>query len=697
MKHTWLIAISVFSISACGGSSNSSGTAGTGGSGGTGGTGGSGGTGGTVAAYPLLDCDPLVPEFCGYPFPSNVYTVEDSKTATGRRVSFGKQFLRRNDSGPWDLSDGFSAGTPILTYLPGATDAVFGGVTNIDQSLSATSPTILIDAETGELVPHFAEIDTHAITGLDLQPTMVSSMLRPVVRLRDNARYIVAFRNVTDANGAVIDASPAFAALRDGTASTEPSVEARRALYEDIFTAIEAKGWARNEIQIAWDFNTASDANNTQWLLHMRDTAFQLIEQDGGVKYTMSVETDYNTDNIAFRIFGTFKVPLFMSSPDPGALLLLGDDGMPMVNPDTPWADIPFEVLIPNSASAETPAPIIEYGHGLFGEKEQIQSGHFLSFMNEYNYIFCATDLQGMSGPDQAPVTAALGNGKFSDAQTMWDRLHQGFLNHLVLLHMMKTSFAQDPTFGPYVKADEAFYYGISQGGIMGSVVLATSPDIDRGALGVMGQPYSFLLFRSVDFEQFLAIIHLFDKDYRLDQLLIGMAQMLWDRVEPNGYSHHITENTLPGVNPKEVLMRDAIGDHQVTTFAGQVLARTMKAPHLTTGLRDVWGLDTVTSTASGSFYTEYDFGLPGQPYCNAPMSMCNDPHEFLRRREASRIQLNEFLRNGTGTNHCLVDDAPDTAPAVADGVCSFPSLGGCTAEETDAQALCVPSVEPTP
>ena len=47
----------------------------------------------------------------------------------------------------------------------------------------------------------------------------------------------------------------------------------------------------------------------------------------------------------------------------------------------------------------------------------------------------------------------------------------------------------------------------------MGPVILATSPDIDRGALGVMGQPYSFLLFRSVDFDQFLLIIRVFYSD----------------------------------------------------------------------------------------------------------------------------------------------------------------------------------------
>ncbi|KPK53228.1 MAG: hypothetical protein AMJ63_07145, partial [Myxococcales bacterium SG8_38_1] len=403
-------------VSAC--SSSSNGTGGTAGTGGGGGAGGEGGGGGIAITYPHLDCDSLVPEFCGYPFPSNVYTIEDDTTVTGRKVAFGAQFLQNNDSTPWDYSDGFSAGTPILTYLPGATDAVFGGVTDIDQSLSATSPTLLLDAETGELVPHFAQIDVQALQEPGIRPDQVSSMLRPVVRLRDNARYIVAFRNVTDGDSNVIPASAEFAALRDGTASDDESIEARRNLYEDIFAKIEAKGWSRDEIQIAWDFNTASDENNTRWLLHMRDTAFELIEADGGVKYTIdSVEEDYDPTNIAFRIFGTFKVPLFMSSPEAGSLLLLDENEMPRVNEEQPWADIPFEVLIPSSATAQNPAATIEYGHGLFGEKEQIESGHFRSFMNEYNYAFFGTDLQGMSDSDYGVVVDALTGGKFSEVQ----------------------------------------------------------------------------------------------------------------------------------------------------------------------------------------------------------------------------------------------------------------------------------------
>ncbi|MGD8826900.1 MAG: hypothetical protein PVI24_18085, partial [Myxococcales bacterium] len=418
MRRSWLILLSAFLISACS-DSNGGGAGGMGGAGGTGGTGGAGGTGGQLGSitYPLLDCDPLVPEFCGYPFPSNVYSVEDSTTPTGRRVSFDTQLLLGNDPAPWNKSDGFSAGSPLITYFPGMALGQFAGPDDLESEpwLAEDSPSIVLDAETGDIVPHFAEIDIRAPSA-----EQRSTMIRPVVRLRDNARYIVAFRNLMNEDGQPIEPSAAFAALRDGTSSDEPSVETRRDLYEDIFAKLEAKGWNRNDVQMAWDFTTASDTNNTQWLLHMRDTAFQIIENEGGFDYTYdcdqcSVETSddpgaIDPTNIAFRIKGTFQAPNFMTSVDATdvPLLVFGEDGLPAVNQDAPWMDVPFEVLIPQSATAEDPAAIIEYGHGLLGSKGQIEADHFRSFMNEYNYTFCGTDLIGMSGSDYDNIIAAL-------------------------------------------------------------------------------------------------------------------------------------------------------------------------------------------------------------------------------------------------------------------------------------------------
>src|SRR5687767_7965426 len=61
------------------------------------------------------DCDPLVPEHCGFPFPSNTALVDDAATPTKKRVAFKAGALPRwkgnvTNPAPWSDSDGFSAG-----------------------------------------------------------------------------------------------------------------------------------------------------------------------------------------------------------------------------------------------------------------------------------------------------------------------------------------------------------------------------------------------------------------------------------------------------------------------------------------------------------------------------------------------------------------------------------------------------------
>src|SRR5690606_34742280 len=125
-------------------------------------------------------------------------------------------------------------------------------------SLGPNSPTVIINAETGERVPHWAELDmSHD------EDDRRAFMLVPAVRFDPNTRYIVAIRNVVDQNGQSLPANQAFAALRDGTPSDEGSIEARRPLYVDIFARLTEAGVAREDLQLAWDFTTASTENIT--------------------------------------------------------------------------------------------------------------------------------------------------------------------------------------------------------------------------------------------------------------------------------------------------------------------------------------------------------------------------------------------------------------------------------------------------
>ena len=148
-------------------------------------------------AWPTLECDPLVPSYCGFPFPNNVFSIDDPSTETGRRLALTEALMpvgagHQPVPDAWLDSDGFSPASTMLAHFPGATVEGLANPESIELSLEPDARTILIEAETGARVPHWAELDmSHGNDG------QRAFMIRPAVRLEPNTRYIVARRRVT--------------------------------------------------------------------------------------------------------------------------------------------------------------------------------------------------------------------------------------------------------------------------------------------------------------------------------------------------------------------------------------------------------------------------------------------------------------------------------------------------------------------
>jgi hypothetical protein len=620
--------------------------------------------------YPLLGCDPLVPSYCAFPFPSNVFSAADATSPTGRRVHLLPDAMPRHnlpaghpDPAPWNRLDGFSPGMAIMAQFPELTPGALGNLPSsltIERSLDDDCPTVLLEADTGRRVPHWVDLD--ATVDADDER---SFMIRPAERLRDATRYIVAIRQLEDASGTPIEPSDAFLDLRDRRPSEEPSVEDRRALYADIFGRLDEAGVARDDLLLAWDFTTSSRENNTAWMLHMRDEAFALVGPDGPEIEIVTEEADWDPDHVAHRLEVDMRVPLYLEHTGPGAKMIFGADGLPRPNPAQPWAEFRVEILIPHAATQQ-PAALMQYGHGMLGGKSQIRSGHFLSFIEEYNYAIFGVDFIGMASDDEPFIGALLDNGRFEEWQWAVERQHQGMLNSLLAMHMMKTALAQHPVYGPMLDPDQAFYLGISQGGIFGGTYMALTTDVERGLLGVPGMPYNVLLTRSSNFEPFFDLLRGRYLDGRDVMHLLGLNQMLWDRTDPNGYMPYIRDERFPNTPPHEVVLRAVLGDHQVTTLGAHIMARAIGAPTVDMGVRDVLGLKTVAAPVTGSGLVEYDLGLPPDPVENIPPFACEDPHGKIRSFDAARSQMDTFFRTGVIENHC------------PNGVCAYPELGGC-------------------
>jgi hypothetical protein len=609
--------------------------------------------------WPTLGCDPLVPDHCAYPYPNNVYTVADEGTETGRRLAFSDTFMPVGaDHQPtpetWHQSDGFSPASTMLAYLPGATTTGLPTPLTIEDSLADGSPTVLIEAETGARVPHWAELDMSHDN--DARRTF---MIRPAVRLEPDTRYIVAIRGVVDAGGAALEPSPAFAALRDISPSdaldpaAAESVEARRPLYADIFARLGDAGVAREDLQLAWDFTTASDANITGPLVHMRDVGLDML---GAEPLWSIVELEIDPEpGLAARVTGSLTVPLFLDDPGPGGRMTFDAEGLPEA---LTTAEYEFMVLVPSSAYVE-PAGLVQFGHGLFGSYADIDNNMLHAFAADRNLVIFASSWIGMAGEDVGHIGVLLQQGRLDDWPTVVDRLGQGVFNALALMRLMKTSFADAPELlGPnmeplLIDSDQAYYFGASQGGILGSPYMALTTDVERGALAVPGQPYSLLLNRSEAWQDF-SLLSKAAYDDTLDlRFAIELMQQLWDRTEPSGYSRHVIDNPLPGTPNHDVIVFDALGDHLVTTLGAHIMVRELGIPQLAPTNREIFAIDAVEQPFEGSALIEYDFGLPPEPLTNVPMTEGSDPHGALADVPIAVDTIEQFLRTGVAESFC--------------------------------------------
>lgn len=636
-----------------------------------------------VIPAPPLGCDPLTPSYCGFPYPNDYWTEEDTAAVTGMRLALPQIIMptsvtgRQSRPGAFNEMDGFSPGIAAMTHLPGATVRGLATPETIAGSLLPQSATVIINAVTGQRLAHWVDLDEYVVQAklriddaerlpdfdidrdIDELRQEQALMLRPAIRPEDATRYIVAIRNVVDDKGALIEPSAGFAALRDNLPSDDPVIESRRDHFEEIFARLERQGIARSDLQIAWDFTTASRENNTRAMLHMRDEA--LARSPQGVPYTVALKNEDVSDGIACRLEVVFDVPLYLTKGETGGLFNPGDDGLPEQNGTFEYS---AALIIPMSAQTEA-APLVAFGHGQLGAKEQVLG--FQPIAAAQNFATFGMDFKGFSFDDEITVLAALA-GDLSTFRAVPERMHQGFLNFLMAMRTLSVAADGGPSTvlnqalnthcgGATIDGSRRYYFGGSQGGILGASMMAITTDIERGLLAVPGQSYNLLLNRSVNFDPFAEILYSLYNWNALDmQFNLALVQGLWDRAEPTGYSKYIRSNLLPGTPPHEVLIQVSKADHQVTNLGAHIMARTIGGVvNLAPVIRDVWGIEVVSGEHTGSAMIEVDFGNPDPPITNIPHwgDTQRDPHGRATELRNIGDSLSRFYATGVAENLC--------------------------------------------
>jgi hypothetical protein len=609
-------------------------------------------------------CDPIDVRQCNLPFPNNFNTRADAHSPTGLRLNFLREAMPKNVDGvtldptDWNMSDGFSPGSPILAQAPHL-DVKRSGIvdlTDIAGSLAPNAPIVLLDTSTGKRVPYWAELDTW-----NTDPNTRALVIRPAVNFLEGHTIAVGLRNLRDANGNKLSPPQGFRLIRNHRHISDQALLARAPAINHVIRELATTGVKRRHLYLAWDFTVASTQGLSGRMLHMRDDAYAQLGTGVPTFHVTSVTNNVNADTLR-QVDGTFDVPMYLSGTgQPGSRLVLGPDGLPV---RTGVFHAAFHCLIPPSVvgagGVANPARGVVYGHGLLGGTDEING--YGPFLNQFNIVLCATPEIGMASEDVPNVLKVISD--LSTFGSIPDRLQQGMLNMQWLARLLKDgrAFGRDPAFQvgtpakPVIVPNQVFFNGNSQGGIFGGGATAISKEWGRAVLGVPAMNYSTLLPRSVDFDPFLPLLSHAYPDPTLHTLGVAFNQILWDRGEPDGYAQHMVRDPYPGTPAHQVLLIEAFGDHQVANIGTETEARTIGAfvhrPALAPGRspikQDVWNVPAVpTSPFRGSVLEIWDFGTPAPPVESLPNRAGDDPHGAARNVAAVRDQVSAFLKVG--------------------------------------------------
>jgi hypothetical protein len=633
---------------------------------------------------PGASCQPFGRTPCLLPFPNDLYTNPDPTTGTGLRLRLPGAAMPVNrsgvriDVGEYDRNDGFSPGSTLVVHVPGLDNwqafeiTAPAGLADISHSLGPGQPIVVVDEGTGERQLIWSELDATAPSAQTR-----NLLIHAGKNFTEGHTYAVALRNLRNAAGEQLRAPLWFERLRDGR-PLPPSERPQRVRYERIFATLARAGVSRRGMYEAWDFTIASTASLTSRMLAIRNDAFaQLGDGDLGdraVQGRPPAFTITSSDPLSSglrRVQGTLQVPCYLLACGAGAAagFRYGSalpDALPSQLPGSIEA-APFDCIVPTAASPRHPARIALYGHGFLSTRAEVEAAWVQQLAREYGIAFCATDWLGQAQADLPAFIQALRD--VNRLPGIVDRIQQGVLNTLYLGRAMlnPAGFASDPAFQtegrPVIDTSHLYFNGNSDGGILGGILTAASPDLQRAVLGVTGMNFFNLMVpRGLGFEAFGKFVLRNYRDRSLHPLILDLLQQLWDRGDADGYAQQMTSSPLPGTPAHLVLMQIAYGDFQVSMYAAAVEARTVGAfaylPALeetSNRIRDTQLLFAIppppAGHSGGPAIVVWDSGpgrtqpppIEGLP---PPAGSGNlDSHEDPRYTPAAQLQISEFLQ----------------------------------------------------
>ena len=392
-------------------------------------------------------------------------------------------------------------------------------------------------------------------------------------------------------------------------------------------------------------FTVSTAAERTQWMTAAADLAYTWLENTQP-QFTLNKVTGDHfivRDSQALAAYtGSFTVPNIIA----GDRRIHWQDGKPIQQGTVQEF---FQIYAPNSVTQATSVPIVQYGHGLFGDPAEVWYGSQGAIRTETQGIFGAI-AWGMSVRYFGNAIAAIWDP--NQLGVLQDRNIQSNINKLVFGRWLRDAIAPQIANNLGVTANtELDYVGISQGGILGSPLLATSKDIRRAVMHVGGGSWTPMMTHSSNWVSedgtgYGEFVRATVPTARHRAMLYAVWQNFWDWWDPALFAPYWLERDGKQHHPdRRIYYPYAIDDPQVPNFSSELVMRGASVPLVGTAIVPAPLIETVSFGGDEPILaSQWDVG-GGEP-----------AHSDVRKLPAFARQVATFIQTGEIVDTCAGD-----------------------------------------
>ncbi len=306
-------------------------------------------------------------------------------------------------------------------------------------------------------------------------------------------------------------------------------------------------------------------------------------------------------------------------------------------------------VTIPESVRDSEPGtvPVLIFGHGIMSEPDDYLGGDdtegVRALADALGAVVIATKWTGLTSDDRLhALEVAADFARFHEVPEM---LVQGVADTSALVkYVAEGSLLQDEALAGLADPTQIYYYGISLGGIEGSVMFANQSAIPRGVFHVGGAAWATMLERSAQWPPFDIVASREYPDPWDRQLLYAATQVLWDPVDPAAHADRMVE--------RDMIWQESMGDEQVPNLTTELLMRSVGGTLATPSVTTPYGIVPAAMTTTAPTMVQYDPEVGYPEPVNRP-GASSGAHSIPRSWPGCIQQSAHFLETGEVAHYC--------------------------------------------